>query len=198
MKQSFKIFNFVGSPVELSYWFFLLFLFLPVTWVICVFISILIHEMAHAYVADRLGWVVRGIHIDLFSGSAAVDANIHERDSIKVVAAGPLSNLLLAVLSLGFALVFPNDFLISMLFINVILFLFNILPIFPMDGGRILRDALYLKTKDRRKSKRISAIVSLITTSLVMIYAISTFSVILILFCLLFGYNSLKELKIIK
>ena len=198
MKQSFKIFNFVGSPVELSYWFFLLFLFLPATWVVCIFISILIHEMAHAYVADRLGWVVRGIHIDLFSGSAAVDTNIHERDSIKVVAAGPLSNLLLAVLSLGFALVFPNNFLLSMVAVNVILFLFNILPIFPMDGGRILRDSLYLKTKDRRKSIRISAIVSLITTSLLMIYSIYTFSIILILICLLFGYNSLKELKIIK
>lgn len=198
MKQSFKIFNFVGSPVTLSIWFFLLFLFLPVTWVICIFISILIHEMAHAYVADRLGWVVRGIHIDLFSGSAAVDTNIHERDSIKVVAAGPLSNLLLAILSLGFALVFPNEFLLSMVAVNVLLFLFNILPIFPMDGGRILRDSLYLKTKDRRKSKRISAIVSLITTSLVMIYAISTFSIILILFCLLFGYNSLRELNVIK
>jgi Zn-dependent protease len=154
--------------------------------------------MAHAYVADRLGWVVRGIHIDLFSGSAAVDTNIHERDSIKVVAAGPLSNLLLAVLSLGFALVFPNNFLLSMVAVNVILFLFNILPIFPMDGGRILRDSLYLKTKDRRKSIRISAIVSLITTSLLMIYSIYTFSIILILICLLFGYNSLKELKIIK
>ena len=99
MKQSFKLFNFVGSPVELSYWFFLLFLFLPIPTVIAVFISILIHELSHAYVADRLGWMVSGIHIDLFSGSAAIDTNIHEKDSIPVVAAGPLSNLILAAIS---------------------------------------------------------------------------------------------------
>lgn len=198
MKQSFKLFNFVGSPVELSYWFFLLFLFLPVTWVVCVFISILIHEMSHAYVADRLGWTVSGIHIDLFSGSAAVDTNIHERDAIKVVAAGPISNLLLAILSFGFGIIFPTEFFISMIVINILLFLFNILPIFPMDGGRILRDSLYLKLKDRRKSVRISSVVSLITTSLVMIYAISTLSFILIIFCLLFGWMSLKELGILK
>ncbi len=198
MKQSFKLFNFVGSPVELSIWFFLLFLFLPVTSVVGLFISILIHEMAHAYVADRLGWVVRGIHIDLFSGSAAVDVNIHERDSIKVVAAGPISNLLLAIISLGLGIIFPIDFFISMIIINLILFLFNILPIFPMDGGRILRDSIYLKTKNRRKSVRISAVVSLITTALVLIYAISTFSVLLIIFCLLFGYMALKDLDFIK
>ena len=177
MKQSFKLFNFVGSPVELSYWFFLLFLFLPIPTVIAVFISILIHELSHAYVADRLGWMVSGI---------------------PVVAAGPLSNLILAAISFLAAIVFPNDFFVTMIVVNVLLFLFNILPIYPMDGGRILRDSLYLKLKNRRRSVRISAIVSLITTALVLVYAILTFSVILIIFCLLFGYMALKDLDFIK
>lgn len=198
MKQSFKLFNFVGSPVELSYWFFFLFLFLPVTWVIALFISILVHELAHAYVADRLGWSVSGIRIDLFSGSAAVDTNIHEKDSIPVVAAGPLSNLFLAALSLFIGVLFPIDFFVNMIIVNILLFLFNILPIYPMDGGRLLRDSLYLKLRDRRKSVRISAIVSLITTSLVLVYAISTFSILLIIFCLLFGYMALKDLDLLK
>lgn len=198
MKQSFKLFNFVGSPVELSYWFFLLFLLLPIPTVIALFISILVHELAHAYVADRLGWHVSGINIDLFSGSAAVDTNIHEKDSIPVVAAGPVSNLILACLSLILAVVVPNDFLVTMIVVNVLLFLFNILPIYPMDGGRILRDSLYLKLKDRRKSVRISAVVSLITTAFVLVYAVMTFSLILILFCLLFGYMSLKDLGVFK
>ena len=198
MKQSFKLFNFVGSPVELSYWFFLLFLILPVPTVIAVFISILIHELSHAYVADRLGWSVSGIRIDLFTGSAAVDTNIHERDSIPVVAAGPLSNLALAIVSIFIGLFFPYNFLVTMVVVNILLFLFNILPIYPMDGGRILRDTLYLKLKNRRKSVRISAVVSLITTTLVLIYAISTFSVILIIFCLLFGYMALKDLDFVK
>jgi len=198
MKQSFKLFNFVGSPVELSYWFFLLFLILPVPTVIAVFISILIHELSHAYVADRLGWSVSGIRIDLFTGSAAVDTNIHERDSIPVVAAGPLSNLALAIVSIFIGLFFPYNFLVTMVVVNILLFLFNILPIYPMDGGRILRDTLYLKLKNRRKSVRISAVVSLITTTLVLIYAISTFSVILIIFCLLFVYMALKDLDFVK
>lgn len=198
MKQSFKLFNFVGSPVELSYWFFLLFLILPVPTVIAVFISILIHELSHAYVADRLGWMVSGIRIDLFTGSAAIDTNIHEKDSIPVVAAGPLSNLALAIISIFIGVFFPYNFLVTMVVVNILLFLFNILPIYPMDGGRILRDTLYLKLKNRRKSVRISAVVSLITTALVLLYAISTFSVILIIFCLLFGYMALKDLDFVK
>ncbi len=198
MKQSFKIFNFVGSPVELSIWFFLLFLVFPVPTVIALFISILVHELAHAYVADRLGWMVSGIRIDLFTGSAAVDTNIHERDSIPVVVAGPVSNLLLGSLSLLLAILVPNDFLVTMVVVNVLLFLFNILPIYPLDGGRILRDSLYLKLRNRRKSVKISAIVSLVTTSLVLVYAISTFSVVMIIFCLLFGYIALKDLDFIK
>ena len=198
MKQSFKLFNFVGSPVELSYWFFLLFLILPVPTVIAVFISILIHELSHAYVADRLGWMVSGIKIDLFTGSAAIDTNIHEKDSIPVVAAGPLSNLALAIVSIFIGVFFPYNFLVTMVVVNILLFIFNILPIYPMDGGRILRDTLYLKLKNRRKSVRISAVVSLITTALVLFYAISTFSVILIIFCLLFGYMALKDLDFVK
>lgn len=198
MKQSFKLFNFVGSPVELSYWFFLLFLILPVPTVIAVFISILIHELSHAYVADRLGWMVSGIKIDLFTGSAAVDTNIHERDSIPVVAAGPLSNLALAIVSIFIGVFFPYNFMATMVVVNILLFLFNILPIYPMDGGRILRDTLYLKLKNRRKSVRISAVVSLITTALVLFYAIYTLSVILIIFCLLFGYMALKDLDFVK
>lgn len=198
MKQSFKLFNFVGSPVELSYWFFLLFLILPVPTVIAVFISILIHELSHAYVADRLGWMVSGIKIDLFTGSAAVDTNIHERDSIPVVAAGPLSNLALAIVSIFIGVFFPYNFMATMVVVNILLFLFNILPIYPMDGGRILRDTLYLKLKNRRKSVRISAVVSLITTALVLFYAIYALSVILIIFCLLFGYMALKDLDFVK
>ena len=98
MKTSFKLFDFVGAPVELSLWFFILFLWMPVSLVIAIFVSVLIHEMAHAYVADRRGWRVFGIKVDLFTGSAAVDTNIPEKDAIPVVAAGPLSNLLLAIL----------------------------------------------------------------------------------------------------
>ena len=99
MKQSFKLFNFQGAPVYLSFWFFLLFLLFSIETTVGIFISVLIHEMAHAWMANRKGYNVYGITIDAFSGAAAIDANMHDRDSIPITAAGPISTLILAVTS---------------------------------------------------------------------------------------------------
>jgi Zn-dependent protease len=205
MKTSFKLFDFVGAPVELSLWFFILFLWMPVSLVIAIFVSVLIHEMAHAYVADRRGWRVFGIKVDLFTGSAAVDTNIPEKDAIPVVAAGPLSNLLLAVLCIPFYSFLVNinpiiDGFMNYLFvINIFMFIFNILPIYPMDGGRLLKDFLFIKMKrNRRLAKKISGYVSLTFSVALLLYSISIMAFLLILFSALFIYTSLVEVELVK
>ena len=202
MKQSFKLFDFQKAPVTLSIWFFLLFVMLPVTIVVSVFISVLIHELAHAWVANRKGYQVYGINIDIFSGSAAIDTNMHERDSIPIVAAGPISNIILATIGLLMIIILPQDILIlssnfitSFITVNIILAVFNILPIFPMDGGRIVKDLLVLKMRNRRKAKIIAASISLIFSILLLTYSIYTFSLILIIFSGYFCYLAYKDLK---
>lgn len=205
MKTSFKLFDFVGAPVELSIWFFLLFLWLPVSWVIAVFVSVLIHELAHAYVANLKGWQVYGIRVDLFTGSASVDTNIHERDSIPVVAAGPLSNLLISILCIPLYMVFSEtspiagNFINSLFIINLFMFIFNILPIYPMDGGRLLKDFLFLKMRNnRRLAKKIAGSVSLLFSVALLAYSISIMAPLMIIFSGLFIYSALIELDIIK
>ena len=205
MKTSFKLFDFVGAPVELSLWFFILFLWMPVSLVIAIFVSVLIHEMAHAYVADRRGWRVFGIKVDLFRGSAAVDTNIPEKDAIPVVAAGPLSNLLLAVLCIPFYSFLVNinpiidGFMENLFIINIFMFIFNILPIYPMDGGRLLKDFLFIKMKgNRRLAKKISGYVSLTFSVALLLYSISIMAFLLILFSALFIYTSLVEVELVK
>ena len=205
MKTSFKLFDFVGAPVELSLWFFILFLWMPVSFVIAIFVSVLIHEMAHAYVADRRGWRVFGIKVDLFTGSAAVDTNIPEKDAIPVVAAGPLSNLLLAILCIPFYSFLVNinpiidGFMNDLFVINILMFIFNILPIYPMDGGRLLKDFLFIKMKgNRRLAKKISGYVSLTFSVALLLYSISTMAFLLILFSALFIYTSLVEVELVK
>lgn len=205
MKTSFKIFDFVGAPVELSLWFFILFLWMPVSLVIAIFVSVLIHEMAHAYVADRRGWRVFGIKVDLFTGSAAVDTNIPEKDAIPVVAAGPLSNLLLAILCIPFYSFLVNinpiidGFMENLFVINIFMFIFNILPIYPMDGGRLLKDFLFIKMKgNRRLAKKISGYVSLTFSVALLLYSISIMAFLLILFSALFIYTSLVEVELVK
>ena len=205
MKTSFKLFNFAGAPVELSIWFFILFLWLPFTFIIAIFASVLIHELAHAFVAKRLGWTVYKIEVGLFTGSASVDTNIPEKDSIPVVAAGPISNLILAIVSipLYLALAGVNPFLDRLLndlfVVNMFMFIFNILPIYPMDGGRLLKDFLFLRMRNNRiLAKKISGSVSLIFSLGLLTLSIVFFAPITILFSLLFIYFSLVELELIK
>jgi Zn-dependent protease len=204
MKTSFKLFNFAGAPVELSIWFFILFLWLPFTFVISIFVSVLIHELAHAFVARRLGWNVYKIEVGLFTGSASVDTNIPERDSIPVVAAGPISNLILGILCIPLYLVFGETspifghFLNDLFIVNIFMFIFNILPIYPMDGGRLLKDFLFLKMKNnRRLAKKIAGGISLCFSIALLVYSILTFSIIMMLFSTLFIYYALIELEIV-
>lgn len=205
MKTSFKLFNFAGAPVELSIWFFILFLWLPFTFIIAIFASVLIHELAHSFVAKRLGWTVYKIEVGLFTGSASVDTNIPEKDSIPVIAAGPLSNLILAIVSIPLYLILTGvnpflDRLLNDLFVvNIFMFIFNILPIYPMDGGRLLKDFLFLKMRNNRiLAKKISGSVSLIFSLGLLTLSIVFFAPITILFSLLFIYFSLVELELIK
>jgi len=197
MKQSFRLFNFQGAPVSISIWFFLLFLMLPPIAVVAVFTSVLIHELAHAWMANRKGYQVYGISIDILSGAASIDSNMHDRDSIPIVAAGPISTLMLCVSSYFLEPFIPGSFITYMFNINLFLFIFNILPIYPMDGGQIVRSLANLSS-DRYKYRRMANWISLIFSGLLLIYALYNFNIFMSLFGGYFGYIALKELDYIK
>jgi stage IV sporulation protein FB len=199
MNLQIKLFNFRGIPVHLSLWFLLLFFWMSPLITISVFISILLHEIGHAYTAQNRGYSVSGIEIGLFIGQANMDIDsIRERDMIPIVAAGPLVNLMLISLSVLAYLSFPNQFFNSMIIVNFFLFVFNIIPIFPLDGGRILRSILILNTKNREKSVQISAWISLLFSCMLVVFYLFSFSLIGIIFSILFVAYSMKELGWIK
>ena len=200
MNKQFKLFDFQGTPVTVSIWFLLL---LPLTGFsinifVSAFIAVLVHEMAHAFVANRYGYRVYGINIGLFFGSASIDSNMAQRDSIPITAAGPISNLILFIIAIFLEFYLVSDFINTFAAVNLILFIFNMLPIYPMDGGHILRDFLMLNMRDRWKGARIAAIVSLITSSLLLLYCIVSGNFIMCIFSGLFIYYALKELEIVK
>ena len=197
MKQSFRLFNFQGAPVSISIWFFLLFLMLPPIAVVAVFTSVLIHELAHAWMANRKGYQVYGVSIDILSGSASIDSNMHDRDSIPIVAAGPISTLILCVSSYFLESLIPGSFISYMFNVNLFLFIFNILPIYPMDGGQIVRSLANLSS-DRYKYRRMANWISLIFSGLLLVYALYNFNIFMDLFCGYFVYIALKELGYIK
>lgn len=197
MNQSFKLFNFQGTPVYLSIWFFLLFLIFSVDVTIGLFFSVLLHEIGHAWMASRKGYNVYSITVDMLSGAAAIDSNMHDRDSIPITAAGPITTLILSLTSYLLYLVYPNSFLDSMFTINLYLFIFNVLPIYPMDGGQIVRSYANL-SKNRYKARRLASNVSVLFSVALIVYSIITFNFILAIFGGYFTYLSLKDLGYFK
>ena len=196
MKLTYQLFNFYGIPVNFNLMFLILLFFIEPITVICLFISILIHELAHAFVALKKNYFVSEVKIDVLYGFASMDiSNIPERDSWKIALAGPISNLILSVIAVLIGSFYDYEFLSQLFVINILLFMFNILPIYPMDGGRILRDILFMKMSSRKSAKKISSIVSLIFSSLLLIWNIIDFSLIGLVFSSLFIYYSLKELE---
>jgi hypothetical protein len=63
MKTNIKLFNFLGSSVNLDIFLLFIFLIFPITMSLSIFISVLIHEMAHAFIANKKGYYVYGINI---------------------------------------------------------------------------------------------------------------------------------------
>lgn len=200
MKFEIKMFEYKGIPVYFRLWFLLLFAWMEPLTVVSLFFAVLFHEMGHAWAADRLGYRTRSIAIDLFFGSADVDMDhCPPRDSIKIVAAGPLANLLLFGISMMLLGIFPGTtVLASLAAVNLILFLFNILPIFPMDGGRMAKDFLTMKMRDRLAAKKTAGWISLATSAALLAFSLASGNFITALFCLLFGYFALKEIGYLK
>jgi Zn-dependent protease len=144
--------------------------------------SIVLHELGHAFVAQRNGIGISSIQLWIFGGMARMD---RESDSasteFKVAIAGPAVTLAIAVfLSLvGLVAIGPQEFgdgvkeslrsespsgvsgfgaMVGWLvFINVIVLLFNLLPAFPMDGGRVARAIAWWRTGDRMAATRFAA-----------------------------------------
>lgn len=118
---------------------------LGLLFVIGVFTSVVLHELGHSLVAIRKGCHVHEIVLSPLGGVAKM-SNIPARpmDEFQVAIAGPLVSLALAVILLPI----PGPVLPYIGYINAILFVFNLIPAFPMDGGRILR--AFLTTKKGR------------------------------------------------
>jgi Zn-dependent protease/CBS domain-containing protein len=169
MGGSFKIGRAFGIDVKIHWSFFLLLAFfgylafrdsgslvdalITVGIVVALFFCVLLHEFGHSLVAIRLGSEVQDITLLPIGGLARMKS-LPERpiDEVKVAVAGPLVNVVLAPIFFGLAILFGGDLsvpanILSGVFaalgtINVALVVFNMIPAFPMDGGRVLRGLL--------------------------------------------------------
>jgi Zn-dependent protease len=137
--------------------------------------SLILHELGHALAARRLGIPIAGIDLWFFGGLSQMRREPQSAgEELKVAAAGPAVTLLLLVLCVAvgtlatsggrFAEVAltktgytttPAMALVGWLgFINAMLLVFNLVPAFPLDGGRIARAVIWWRTGDRNRATR--------------------------------------------
>jgi len=130
---------------------------------VCLFGSVLAHELTHSFVAIARGLEVKGITLFIFGGVSSIEMDAEgASDEFLVSIVGPLSSLLLAGVFWFLGRAIPPETPLGAIFgylvlINVLLALFNLLPGFPLDGGRVLRAVLWATTKDYAKATNIAA-----------------------------------------
>ena len=174
MKWTFKLARIADIDVYIHYTFFLLLAWFAwrgyslegdflaaadnVTFIVALFACVVLHEFGHALTARRFG--VKTEHITLLpiGGVAAMQELPKEpKQEILIAIAGPMVNVLIAAVIWAYLHYSPSQFtqaqldsgnwpfLYELLFVNVFLAVFNLVPAFPMDGGRVLRGILALK-----------------------------------------------------
>jgi len=142
------------------------------------FVSILLHELGHAVVAIRNGIPISGIDLWLFGGVAKLERDTDSPGvEFRVAVAGPLVTLAVAALcfALGALVSSPEEVLEGatydtdvgsqatavlgyLMSINVLVLVFNLIPGFPLDGGRIARAITWKITGDRNRATRFAAL----------------------------------------
>lgn len=185
MKWSWKIARIAGIDVyvhatffiliawiALSYWQLegtLIAVFSGIGFILALFTCVVLHELGHALTARRYGIRTRDIILLPIGGVASLERMPDDpRQEVAVALAGPAVNLFIALalwlwLSITNTLVSLETlsltdglFLQRLMIINVILAVFNLLPAFPMDGGRVLRAVLSMRM-DRNSATQVAA-----------------------------------------
>jgi len=130
---------------------------------ILLFASVIAHELAHSLVARARGTKVRSITLFIFGGVSNLSGEAKRPSAEFVIAiVGPVTSFVIAVLALGLASLSPRGSPIEatasyLAIINAALGGFNLVPGFPLDGGRVLRSIVWSVTNDLRRATEIAA-----------------------------------------
>ena len=173
MPWSLKFGSIFGIPIELHITFLLLLLifsifgFIPLLVIVLLFASVLVHELAHSLVGRHYGAKIKKITLLPIGGVSQMEV-IPKGHEFAIAVIGPLTSIILGVVLFLFGSLFGlsmyfdlnwveltslKDIVRIVMSLNFLLGLFNIIPAFPMDGGRVLRAFLssrmdYLKATE--------------------------------------------------
>ncbi|HSS61120.1 MAG TPA: site-2 protease family protein [Candidatus Limnocylindrales bacterium] len=146
--------------------------------------SLLAHELAHSIVAMRRGVKVEGITLWLFGGVSRFSSDTNSPGTQALFTfVGPLTSLVLGALFYVISIAVgsgPHPGLVPATlswlgYINLSLGIFNLVPAFPLDGGRLLQSLIWLRTGDRLRATRIAARIGMGFAYLLIAYGLATF-----------------------
>ncbi len=157
---------------------------------LALFVIVLLHEFGHAFACRQVGGIAERILLWPFGGIAFVRPPPRPGAELWSIAAGPLVNVaLFPLLALARVFVFRSGaafsspdlyrLVVMIGYINVAILIFNLLPIYPLDGGQILRSLLWFPF-GRIRSLQIASVIGLAGGALLTIYAFTTGSIWLV------------------
>jgi Zn-dependent protease/DNA-directed RNA polymerase subunit RPC12/RpoP len=218
---SIHLFQFAGIDVFLHWSWFLVVVFLIgyrqgrytsfilyVFEYLALFVIVLMHEFGHSFACRSVGGRADQIILWPLGGVAFVDPPQRPGATLWSIAAGPLVNAVLFPVFSVFSLLarsqhwdlsMPNcyQFITTLWLINLVLFLFNMLPIYPLDGGQILRSLLWFVV-GRARSLLIASTIGLVAVVALLIFAIRTpWLGILAVFALLQCWSGLQQARVL-
>lgn len=162
--------------------FFVIYVFvcLYLGWLNAIFfyvVSVVLHEYGHYFTARLLGYESQGIVFNVY-GAALKTNNVYKRkDDMLISLAGPFVNLILIILVVCFWWILPStyaftyDFFIS----NLVVMLFNLIPIYPLDGGRVIVSLLQNKFKKNKIIKVSNVIARVFSGVIFALFVVSIF-----------------------
>ncbi len=170
------------SPERESLWYWIAGIFTT----IIIFLSVFLHELAHSLVAIKEGISIRRITLFIFGGVAQMEEEPSSSSSeLKISVAGPLTSLGLAIF-FGILAFFTNTIteglpfwvVFFLFYVNLAMAIFNMIPAFPLDGGRILRASIWKYSHNLLSSTRVAVSVGTFFAFLAIAYGFYTILVV--------------------
>jgi len=215
-----RLFKLFGTEIFLQpLWFVVLFIFaLPpllggniigavavVLLLGCLYISVIGHEFAHIFAGRYFGVQTPKIVINFFGGAAMMERIPFGLPEAIIGMVGPLFSYAVGmIIMLPFFLGVPHnnlvlEFIYNVGYVNLLLGLFNTLPIFPMDGGRILRGVLFYFNNKIVRSTKIAMIVGFITLpfAFITLIPINMFSIVIMGLLVWMCWGEWKQVQMI-
>ncbi|MBO5397572.1 MAG: M50 family metallopeptidase [Clostridia bacterium] len=161
---------------------------------------VFLHELAHILVGLALGFKVSSISMNIFGFSAQLYAYKSKKSFIRIITylAGPIFNLICAIVFYFSKL--ENEFALKLIYTNLLLFVFNLFPILPLDGGKILKEVLKNFIGNKNASVVMNAVTKVFLIMISAIYSVAILKIknfaILFLIIYLWYLYSIEEKKL--